>query len=76
MNGTPPRRAPRSETERILRGRLLNREVKLVDGRVGILQSVWYDPVTKNLSCFVSIEGASAWIDASEIILIPPGTGA
>jgi hypothetical protein len=62
-------RAPRSERERVLRGRLLGQTVQLVDGRSGVLQSVWYEPVTRALSCCVSIGGASAWVDTSEIKL-------
>jgi hypothetical protein len=74
-NSDPTRRAPRTEEERILRGRLLGRRVELLDGRSGLLRLVWFDPVTRALSCCVQVEGASAWIDADEI-LIPPGTGA
>lgn len=73
MSGRPPaQRAPRSEAERLLRGRLLGRSVQLLDGRSGILQSVWYDSTTGVLSCCLQLQGATTWIDASEI-RIPPG---
>lgn len=71
----PPRRAARSETEAILRGRLLGKPVELLDGRRGVLASVWFDPAVRALACCVSIEGASVWVDASEV-RIPPGRGA
>ena len=66
-------RAPRTEQERILRGRLLGRRVGLVDGRSGVLQSVWFE--SGDLVCLVQFERGAAWIDADEI-RIPNGTGA
>lgn len=75
MSVVTDRRAPRTEQERLLRGRLVGRRVELLDGRSGILQSVWYDPTAGGLSCCVQFQGATTWIDASEI-RIPSGTGA
>jgi hypothetical protein len=72
----PTRRAPRSEEERLLRGRLVGRSVQLLDGRSGILRSVWYDPTAGGLSCCVQLQGATTWIDASEIRITPGGSAA
>jgi hypothetical protein len=71
----PGQKVPRTEQERLLRGRLLGRRVELLDGRHGILLLVWHDPITRGLSCCIQLQGASTWIDASEI-RIPLGGSA
>lgn len=67
MNHNPAQRAPRTEQERLLRGRLLGRRVELIDGRSGTLQAVWFEPSTRGLSCCVALAGGTVWIDASEV---------
>lgn len=71
VNRNATGRAPRTEEERLLRGRLVGRTVQLIDGRSGVLQSVWYESATRRLACLIRLERVATWVDSSEIRIGP-----